>query len=139
MRLTPFYVRVDTIFTMKQRCSSRVVKCTYEIRMGDAIAMRRKPRVGARRRALQEIGESHAAAQEGELYKKSDDARVGGAECTDSMIPRNYNRVRWPTSVLERRLATVRLERSTPCPCTPGAYHSFERPATCLNTCSLVL
>ena len=40
---------VDTIlrkgghnFTMKQRCSSRVAKCTYEIRTGDAKAMRRR-------------------------------------------------------------------------------------------------
>ena len=63
-------------------------------------------------------GESHAAAQEGELHKKSDDARAGGAECTGSMMPPSYHRERGP---LERRLATVRLERSTPYPCTPGA------------------
>ena len=96
-------------FTMKQRCSSRVAKCTYEIRRGDAKAMRRKP-----------CGESHAAAQEGELHKKSDDARAGGAECTGSMMPPSYNRERGPPSELERRLATVRLERSTPMPVYPG-------------------
>ena len=87
-------------FTMKQRCSSRVAKCTYEIRRGD--------------------GESHAAAQEGELHKKSDDARAGGAECTGSMMPPSYNRERGPPWELERRLATVRLERSTPMPVYPG-------------------
>ena len=53
-------------------------------------------------------GESHAAAQEGKLHKKSDDARAGGAECTSSMMPRSYHRERGPPSELERRLATVR-------------------------------
>ena len=61
-------------FTMKQRCSSRVAKCTYEIRRGDAKAMR----------------------QEGELRKKSDDARAGGAECTGSMMPPSYHTERGP-------------------------------------------
>ena len=31
--------------------------------------------------------ESHAAAQEGELHKKSDDARAGGAEWTRCRAP----------------------------------------------------
>ena len=53
---------------MKQRCSSRVAKRTK------FAGGTRKP-----------CGESHAAAQEGELHKKSDDARAGGAECTGSM------------------------------------------------------
>ena len=66
-------------------------------------------------------GESHAAAQEGELHTKSDDARAGGAECAGSMMPPSYHRERGPPSELERRLATVRLERSTPCLCTLGA------------------
>ena len=71
--------------------------------------------------------ESHAAKAtrrrknlEGELHKKSDDARAGGAECTGSMMPPSYNRERGPPSELERRLATVRLERSTPMPVYPG-------------------
>ena len=53
--------------------------------------------------------------QEGELHKKSDDARAGGAV---PMMPRSYHRERGPPSELERRFATVRLERSTPCLCT---------------------
>ena len=87
---------------MKQR----VAICTYAIRRGrgEAKAMRRKP-----------CGESHAAAQEGELHKTSDDARAGGAV---PMMPRSYHRERGPPSVLERRLSTVRLERSTPCLCS---------------------
>ena len=81
---------------MKQRCSSRDrARCDMYVR-----------------------NSSHAAAQEGELHKKSDDARAGGAECTSSMMPRSYHRERGPPSELEMRLATVRLEISTPCLCT---------------------
>ena len=86
---------------MKQRCNSRHrARCDMYVRN------------------WQGGSESHAAAQEGKLHKKSDDARAGGAECTSSMMPRSYHRERGPPSELERRLATVRLERSTPCLCT---------------------
>ena len=37
------------------RAIARVAKCTDEIRRGDAKAMRREPRGGARRRTSQEI------------------------------------------------------------------------------------
>ena len=47
--------------------------------------------------------------------QKTDDARAGGAV---PMMPRSYHRERGPPSELERRLATVRLERFTPCLCT---------------------
>ena len=52
---------------------TRLAICTYEIRRGEAKAMRRRKK------------------QESELHKKSDDARAGGAERTSSMMPRSYH------------------------------------------------
>ena len=75
---------------MKQRCSSRDgARCEMYVR--NLHGGTRKP-----------CGESHTAAQEGELHKKSDDARAGGAECTGSMMPPSYHRERGPP--LQRRI-----------------------------------
>ena len=82
---------------MKQRCGAR---CDMYVRNSQGESESHAAKA------------SHAAAQEGELHKKSDDARAGGAV---PMMPRSYHRERGPPSGLERRLATVRLERSTPC------------------------